>query len=216
MARARARSPAAALSGLGALAFSRLTSTVVVGRGHVDGDARGSWVAASLRDSPNLFIPVMLDIILVFSGNEVLESPSDPFVSVHLFGLLFVVHGLPMVVLEVILELFVFLELFEEKLVELILARTILGVHTFEDPVEQLQESLDFSVAEPLDLHQMGHVKIALQSTIRCTVLENVLYPLSARDIRASFFGLAQLPQHSASKSRPFAHAVIDELFLEE
>ena len=182
----------------------------------MDGDAGGGWVAASLRNSPNLFIPVMLDIVLVLSGNEVLKSPSDPLVGVHLLGFLFVIHCNPMVVLEVILELFGFLELFEEKLVELILARTIHGVHTFEDPVEQLQESLDFSVAEPLDLHQMGHVKIAFQSTIRCTVLEDILYPLSARDILASVFGLAPFPQHSASKSTSFAHAVIDELFFEE
>ena len=160
----------------------------------MDGHAGGDWVAASLRNSPNLFIPVMLDIVLILSGNEVLEAPSGPLVGVHLRGLLFVIHSNPMVVLEVILELFGFLELFEEKLVELILAWAILGVHTFEDPIEQLQESLDFSVAEPFDLHQMGHVKIALQSTIRCTVLEDMLYPLSPGDILASFFSMAQFP----------------------
>ena len=59
----------------------------------------------------------MLDIVLVLTRNEFLESPSDPFVGVHLLGLLFVVHGNPMVVLEVTLELVDFLELFEEKLV---------------------------------------------------------------------------------------------------
>ena len=136
----------------------------------------------------------MLDIVLVLSGNEVLESPSDPLVGVHLLGLLFVIHCNPMVVLEVILELVGFLELFEEKLVKLILTRTVLGVHALKHPVEQLQENHDFSVAEPLDLHQVGHVKVAFQSTIRCTILEDVLYPLSARDILASFFGLAQFP----------------------
>ena len=160
----------------------------------MNGDARGSGVAAALRDSPNFLIPIMLNIVLVFTCNEVLESSSDPFASLHLFGLLFVVHCNPMVVLEVILELFGFLELFEEKLVKLILTRTVLGVHALKHPVEELQESLDFSVAEPLDLHQVGHVKVAFQSTIRCTILEDVLYPLSARDILASFFGLAQFP----------------------
>ena len=102
----------------------------------MDGDAGGGWVAASLRNSPNLFIPVMLDIVLVLSGNEVLESPSDPLVGVHLLGFLFVIHCNPMVVLEVILELFGFLELFEEKLVKLILTRTVLGVHALKHPVE--------------------------------------------------------------------------------
>ena len=102
----------------------------------MDGDAGGGWVAASLRNSPNLFIPVMLDIVLVLSGNEVLESLSDPLVGVHLLGLLFIVHCNPMVVLEVILELVGFLELFEEKLVKLILTRTVLGVHALKHPVE--------------------------------------------------------------------------------
>ena len=83
-----------------------------------------------MRDPPNFFIPIMLDGILVFSGNEVFESPSDPFVSVHLLSLLFIVHGNPVVIFEVILELVGFLELFEEKLMELVLARAILGIHT--------------------------------------------------------------------------------------
>ena len=78
----------------------------------------------------------MLDIVLVLTSNEILESPSDPFVGVYLLGLLFVIHGNPMVVLEVILELFGFLELFEEKLVKLILTRTVLGVHALKHPVE--------------------------------------------------------------------------------
>ncbi len=78
----------------------------------------------------------MLDIVLVLSGNEVLESPSDPLVGVHFLGLLFIVHCNPMVVLEVILELVGFLELFEEKLVKLILTRTVLGVHALKYPVE--------------------------------------------------------------------------------
>ena len=102
----------------------------------MDGDAEGGWVAASLRNSPNLFIPVMLDIVLVLSGNEVLASPPDPFVCVHLFGFLFIVHCNPMVVLEVILELVGLLELFEEKLVKLILTRTVLGVHALKHPIE--------------------------------------------------------------------------------
>ena len=72
----------------------------------------------------------MLDGILVLSGNEVFESSSNPLVSVHLFGFLFVIHGNPVVILEVILELVGFLELFEEKLMELVLARAILGIHT--------------------------------------------------------------------------------------
>ncbi len=102
----------------------------------MDGDARGGRIAASLRDSPNLFIPIVLNVVLILSGNEVLESSSDPLVSVHLFGLLFVVHGNPMVVLEVILELFGFLELFEEKLVKLIFTRTVFGVHTLKHPIK--------------------------------------------------------------------------------
>ena len=96
----------------------------------MNGDTRGSRIAATLRDPPNFFIPIVLDSILVFSGNEVFESPSDPLVSVHLFGFLFIVHGNPVVVLEVILEFVGFLELFEEKLMELVLARAILGIHT--------------------------------------------------------------------------------------
>ena len=78
----------------------------------------------------------MLDIVLVLSGNEVLESPPDPLVGVHLLGLLFIVHCNPMVVLEVILELVGFLELFKEKLVKLILTRTVLGVHALKYPIE--------------------------------------------------------------------------------
>ena len=77
----------------------------------------------------------MLDVILIFSGNEVLESP-DPFICVDLFSLLFVVHCNSMVVLEVILELLSFLELFEEELMELIFARAVLGVHAFKNPVK--------------------------------------------------------------------------------
>ena len=78
----------------------------------------------------------MLDIVLVLSGNEVLESPSDPLVGVHLLGLLFIVYCNPTVALEVILELVGFLELFEEKLVKLILTRTVLGVHALKHPIE--------------------------------------------------------------------------------
>ena len=72
----------------------------------------------------------MFNDILIFSGNEVFESASDPLVSMHLFSFLFVVHGNSVVILEVILELVGFLELFEEKLMELVLARAILGIHT--------------------------------------------------------------------------------------
>ena len=96
----------------------------------MDGDTRGSRVAAALRNSPNLFIPIMLDGVLVLSGNEVFESSSNPLVSVYLFGLLFVIHGNPVVIFEVILELVGFLELFEEKFMELVLAWAILGIHT--------------------------------------------------------------------------------------
>ena len=104
----------------------------------------------------------MLDDILIFSGNEIFESASNPFVSVHLFGFLLVVHGNPVVILEVILELVGFLELFEEKLMELVLARAIFGIHSLEHPVEQLKERLYLSVTEPLDLHQVGHVEVGL------------------------------------------------------
>ena len=104
----------------------------------------------------------MFDDILIFSGNEVFESASNPFVGMHLFGFLFIVHGNPVVVLEVVLELIGFLELFEEKLVKLVLARAILGIHSLEHPVEQLKERLYLSVTEPLDLHQVGHVEVGL------------------------------------------------------
>ena len=73
----------------------------------------------------------MFDDILIFSGNEVFESTSNPFVGVHLFGFLFVVHGNPVVVLEVVLELVGFLELLEEKLMELVFARAVFRIHTF-------------------------------------------------------------------------------------
>ena len=78
----------------------------------------------------------MLDVILIFTGNEVLESSSDPFICVNLFSFLFVVHCNSMVVLEVILELLSFLELFGEELMELIFARAVLGVHAFKNPVK--------------------------------------------------------------------------------
>ena len=160
----------------------------------MDGDTRGSRIAATLRDPPNFFIPIMLDGILVLSGNEVFESPSDPFVSVHLLSLLFIVHGNPVVIFEVVLELVGFLELFEEKLMELVLAGAILGIHTCEHPVEQLKKRLYLSVTEPLDLHQVGHVKVAFQSSIGRTVLKDILYPLSPRDVFAFLFSLAQFP----------------------
>ena len=59
----------------------------------------------------------MLDDILIFSGNEIFESASNPFIGMYLFSLLFVVHGNPVVVFIVVLELLGFLELFEEKFV---------------------------------------------------------------------------------------------------
>ena len=102
----------------------------------------------------------MLNVVLILLGNEVLESSSDPLVSVHLFGLLFVIHGNPVVVFEIVLELVGFLELFEEKLMKLVLAWAVLGIHALKHPVKQLQESLNLTVAEPLDLHQVGHVKV--------------------------------------------------------
>ena len=102
----------------------------------MNGGTRSSGVAATLRNPPNFFIPIMLDVILIFSGNEVLESSPDPFICVDLFSLLFVVHCNSMVVLEVILELLSFLELFEEELMKLILARAVLGVHAFKNPVK--------------------------------------------------------------------------------
>ncbi len=73
----------------------------------------------------------MFDDILIFSGNEVLESTSNPFVGVHLFGFLFVVHGNSVVVLEVVLEFVGFLELLEEKLVERVVARAVFRIHAF-------------------------------------------------------------------------------------
>ena len=160
----------------------------------MDGDTRGSRIAAALRDPPNFFIPIMLDGILVLSGNEVFESSSNPLVSVYLFGLRFVIHGNPVVIFEVILELVGFLELFEEKFMELVFAWAVFGIHPLKHPIEQFKERLNLSVTEPLDLHQVGHVKVTFQSTIGCTILEDVLYPLSSGDILTSFFSLAQFP----------------------
>ena len=80
----------------------------------------------------------------------------------HLLSFLFIVHGNPVVVFEVVLELVGFLELFEEKFVKLILARAILGIHSLKHPVEQFKERLYLSVTEPLDLHQVGHVEVGL------------------------------------------------------
>ena len=71
----------------------------------------------------------MLNDILIFSGDEVFESTSDPLVPMHLFSFLFVIHGNSVVVLEVILELFGFLELLEEKLVERVLTRAVFRIH---------------------------------------------------------------------------------------
>ena len=51
----------------------------------------------------------MLYVVLILSGNEVLESSSDPLASVHLFGFLLVIHGNPVVVFEIVLELVGFL-----------------------------------------------------------------------------------------------------------
>ena len=104
----------------------------------------------------------MLNDILIFSGNEIFESASNPFIGMHLLSFLFIVHGNPVVVLEVVLELVGFLELFEEKLVKLVLTRAIFGIHSLEYPVEQLKERLYLSVTEPLDLHQVGHVEVGL------------------------------------------------------
>ncbi len=73
----------------------------------------------------------MFNDILIFSGNEVFESASDPFVRMHLFSFLLVIHGNPVVIFEVILELFGFLELLEEKLVERVLARAVFRIHAF-------------------------------------------------------------------------------------
>ena len=160
----------------------------------MDGDTGGSRVATALRNSPNLFIPIMFNVVLVLSGNEVFESSSDPLVSVHLFGLLFVIHGNPVVVFKVVLELVGFLELFEEKFMELVLAWAILGIHTLKHPVEQFKERLNLSITEPLDLHQVGHVKVTFQSSVGCAILEDILYPLSSGDILAFFFSLAQFP----------------------
>ena len=136
----------------------------------------------------------MLNVVLILSGNEVFESSSDPLVSVHLFGFLFVIHGNPVVVFEVVLELVGFLELYEEKFMELVLAWAVLGIHTLKHPVEQLKERLNLSITEPLDLHQVGHVKVTFQSSIGRTILEDILYPLSTGDILAFFFSLAQFP----------------------
>ena len=104
----------------------------------------------------------MLDDILIFSGNEIFESASNPFIGMHLLSFLFIVHGNPVVVFEVVLELVGFLELFEEKFVKLVLARAILRIHSLKHPVEQLEERLYLSVTEPLDLHQVGHVEVGL------------------------------------------------------
>ena len=73
----------------------------------------------------------MFNDILIFSGNEVLESASNPFVCVHLFSFLLVIHGNSVVIFEVILELVGFLELLEEKLVERVLARAVFRIHAF-------------------------------------------------------------------------------------
>ena len=73
----------------------------------------------------------MFNDILIFSGNEVFESASDPFVSMHLFSFLFVIHGNSVVVFKVVLELVGFLELFKEKLVERVLTRAVFRIHTF-------------------------------------------------------------------------------------
>ena len=71
----------------------------------------------------------MFNDILIFSGNEIFESASDPLVSMHLLSFLLVVHGDSGIVFEVILEFVGFLELLEEKLVESVLARAVrLGV----------------------------------------------------------------------------------------
>ena len=158
----------------------------------------------------------MLKDILIFSGNEIFESASNPFIGVHLLSFLFIVHGNSVVVLEVVLELVGFLELFEEKFVKLILARAVLRIHSLEHPVEQFKERLNLSVTEPLDLHQVGHVKVTFRSTIGCTILEDVLYPLSSGNVFTSFFSLAQFPQHPTAKSGAFAHAGVDKLFFKE
>ena len=73
----------------------------------------------------------MFNDILIFSGNEVFESASDPLVSMHLFSFLLVVHGNSVVIFEVVLELVGFLELLEEKLVERVLARAVFRIHAF-------------------------------------------------------------------------------------
>ena len=73
----------------------------------------------------------MFNDILIFSGNEVFESASDPLVSMHLLSFLLVVHGNSVVVFEVVLELVGFLELFKEKLVERVLTRAVFRIHTF-------------------------------------------------------------------------------------
>ena len=73
----------------------------------------------------------MFNDILIFSGNEVFESASDPLVSMHLLSFLLVVHGNSVVVFEVVLELVGFLELFKEKLVERVLAWAVFRVHPF-------------------------------------------------------------------------------------
>ena len=77
---------------------------------------------------------------------------------------------------------------------KLVLAWAVLGIHALKHPVKQLQESLNLTVAEPLDLHQVGHVKVTFQSSIGGTILEDILYPLSSGDILASFFSMAQFP----------------------
>ena len=133
----------------------------------------------------------MFNDVLIFSGNEIFESTSNPFVGMHLFGLLLVVHGNPVIVFKVVLELVGFLELFEEKLMELVFAWAVFRIHAFKHPIEQLEKRLYLTVTEPLHLHQVGHVKVGLQSTIGSTILQDILHPLSTRDILASFFGLA-------------------------
>ena len=157
----------------------------------MDGNSRSGGIATTGRNPPHFFIPIMFDDILIFSGNEMFESTSNPFVGMHLFGLLLVVHGNPVIVFKVVLELVGFLELFEEKLMELVFAWAVFRIHTFKHPIEQLEKRLYLTVAEPLNLHQVSHVKVSLQSTIGRAVLQDILHPLSSRDIFASFLGLA-------------------------
>ena len=78
----------------------------------------------------------MLNVILIFAGNEVFESSSNPFVRVDLFGFLFVIHSNSVIILEVIFELIGFLELLEEKFMKLVLTRAVLGVHFLKNPIE--------------------------------------------------------------------------------